>query len=227
LDDYSQYETNLAISEVAQQWLLDERGIDYETCKFLHLGYRDCIEAKAPELLDVVNGGWVVFPSIVGDRVVMLKYRSIARKAFARQPGMKTSLFNAAAIDWVDDWYATGVDDWYASEDVYITEGEFDAAVLVQAHLRAVSIGSSSTPVTASMIDQIKKAKRVVLAGDNDGGVGSKKMADLQSQLPGSILLKWPCKDANELWLRDHKEDAEGFASRVIGLTVEAEREAV
>lgn len=131
---------------------------------------------------------------------------------------METSLFNAGSIDAINEWYAT--------EDVYVTEGEFDAAVLAQANLRAVSIGSTTTPITDKMLDQLKGAERVVLAGDNDGGVGTAKMQDLQTKIPGSILLKWPVgvKDANELWLRDHKGDAVGFFGLVCALTNEASK---
>jgi hypothetical protein len=156
--------------------------------------------------------------------VVLVKYRSLARKAFARQPGMQSSLFNAPAID--------------SAQDLYVTEGEFDCAVLTQAGLRSVSIGSTTTPVTPKMLDQIKKAKRVILAGDNDP-LGVAKMQDLQTRIPGSLILRWPgCKDANEMWLRDRAQDfipsgtkldslIDGFRNKVIGLVVEAEKETI
>jgi DNA primase len=214
----ARYERDLALSEQAMDWLLEQRGIDYSDAKLrsiLRLGYRQVITSIVPELQDILSCGWIVFPSFGSNKVTLYKYRSIARKAFARQPGMETSLFNAGSIDAINEWYAT--------EDVYVTEGEFDAAVLVQAHLRAVSIGSTTTRITPEMLDQLKRAKRVVLAGDNDGGVGTAKMQDLQTKIPGSILLKWPVgvKDANELWLRDYRGDIEGFRQRVIALAEE------
>jgi DNA primase len=209
LQDYAMFERNLASDQAAKDWLLKARGITYETARRLQLGYRQSIMSRIPELQDVLNQGWIVFPSIEGDRVALVKYRSIARKAFARHPGMQTSLFNSQAID--------------SSEDLYATEGEFDCAVLAQAGFRAVSIGSTTAPITSKMISQMMVAKRVILAGDNDGGVGIKKMQELQTKIP-SLLLLWPgCKDANELWLRDHNGDIEGFRKRVIGLVREAE----
>jgi DNA primase len=209
LADYTYFERQLAKSEVARNWLWTERGIDLEKVRGLHLGYKQCIQSKVKELQDVLNKGWLIFPAIEGDRVLLLKYRSLVRKAFARKPAMQTSLFNSGAID--------------SAEDLYVTEGEFDAAVLVQANLLAVSIGSTTTPITSKMIEQIRRAKRVILAGDSDG-VGVKKMQDLQAQIPGSLLLRWPgCRDANEFWLRDHRGDVEGFRERIIGLTAEKE----
>jgi DNA primase len=208
LADYAHFERQFAKNEAARNWLWKERGISFETCRRLKIGFRQCIESKVKELQDVLNKGWLVFPSFEGNRVTLLKYRSLHRKAFARKPGMQTSIFNAAAID--------------SAEDLYVTEGEFDCAVLTQSGLTAVSIGSTTTPITDKMIDQIKCAKRVILAGDSDE-LGIAKMQELQARIPGSLLLRWDgAKDANELLLRDR--DVPRFRERVLGLTKDAEK---
>jgi DNA primase len=207
LADYAYFERQLAKNEAARNWLWNVRGISFETCRRLKIGFRQCIQSNIKELQDVLNKGWIILPAIEDNRVLLLKYRSLARKVFARKPQMQTSLFNAAAID--------------SAEDLYVTEGEFDAAVLVQAGLRAVSIGSTTTPVTDKMIAQFKRAKRVILAGDSDE-LGIAKMQEIQTRIPGSLLLRWDgVKDANELWLRDHRDDIEGFRKRIIGLSAE------
>ena len=205
--DYNYFERQLANNEAARNWLWNVRGISFETCRRLKLGYKQCIQSKVKELQDVLNGGWIVLPSIEGNRVLMLKFRSLARKAYYRRPQMQTTMFNSSAID--------------ALEDIYVTEGEWDTAVLCQCGLRAVSIGSTTTPITPKMLEQLKRAKRVILAGDSDA-CGRAKMQELQTRIPGSLLLRWPCRDANELWLRDR--DVEGFRKRVLGLTKDAEK---
>lgn len=203
-------EQGLAANPSAQAWLLNERGITYGTAQRLRFGYRQTITAKDIKLQDILDKGWLTFPCCDGDIGRMVKYRSIVRKEFARAPGMESWLFNSAAIS--------------SDEDVYVTEGEFDCAVLAQCGLRSVSIGSTTTPITTKMLDHIRRAKRVILAGDGDSN-GAKKMQELRATIPGSLLLQWPgAKDANELFLRDHRGDGEGFRKRVFGLVVDAEK---
>jgi DNA primase len=208
LAEYGGFELALARNNTAHEWLRNKRGISLETAQRLHFGYRQSITSKVAELQDVLDKGWISFPSIEGEIVTCIKYRSLHRKAFSRQFGMATALFNAQVIDPLDD--------------LFVTEGEFDCAVLCQCGLKAVSIGSTTTPITTKMLAQLKQAKRCVLAGDSDD-LGIKKMQELGQQIAGSCLLQWPnCKDANELWLQD--QDVEGFRERVIGLVGEAEK---
>jgi DNA primase len=207
LAEYGGFELALARNNTAQEWLRDKRGISLETAQRLHLGYRQSITSKVAELQDVLENGWISFPSIEGKIVTCIKYRSLHRKAFSRQYNMATALFNAQVIDPLDD--------------LFVTEGEFDCAVLCQCGLKAVSIGSATTPITPKMLEQLKRAKRCVLAGDSDD-LGIKKMQELGQQIAGSSLLRWPVKDANELWLQD--QNIERFRERVIGLVGEAEK---
>jgi DNA primase len=207
LAEYGGFELALARNNTAQEWLRDKRGISLETAQRLHFGYRQSITSKVAESQDVLDKGWISFPSIEGEIVTCVKYRSLHRKAFSRQYNMATALFNAQVIDPLDD--------------LFVTEGEFDCAVLCQCGLKAVSIGSTTTPITSKMLEQLKQAKRCVLAGDSDD-LGIKKMQELGQQIPGSCLLRWPVKDANELWLQD--QNIERFRERVIGLVGEAEK---
>ncbi len=206
------FERQLATSKVAGNWLRDVRGITYDTASSLHFGFRQSITSLVPELQDILTGGWIAFPCFDADRVISIRYRSIRRKAFAREYGMVTALFNTQAIS--------------AAEDLWIVEGEFDCGCLAQCGLRSISIGSSTTPITAQMLDQIRQAKRVVLAGDSDEQ-GVAKMRELQAMIPGSLLLRWhSVKDANQLWL-EHKGDVEGFRNRVVELAQEARKDTI
>jgi DNA primase len=207
LAEYAAAEENLAKNQATQDWLRKERGISYDTAKQLHLGYKQRITSRVPELQDVINQGWIVFPCIEGDRVRLIKFRSIARKAFARVPHMETWLFNAQVID--------------DSKDLYVTEGECDCICLIQACFQSCSIGSTTTPITQNMIDRMKQARRVILAGDSDE-CGMAKMREIQAQIPGSLLLQWPCKDANEFFLNECERDVDRFRECVVGLTQEA-----
>jgi DNA primase len=210
LATYAIAERDLATNQPAKDWLLAERGLSYETAERLHIGYRQNLAAKDEALKDVLDRGWFTFPSIEGDLVVCLKYRSIVRKAFTKKFGMANALFNAQTIDILSD--------------VYVTEGEFDAAVLEQAGFRAVSIGSATTPITPAMIEELRLAWRVILAGDSDVA-GIRVMDRLSEQLehPDMLRLRWPegIKDANELWLKQ-RDDLAGFRERIIELTANA-----
>jgi len=210
---YSILEQKLAANQAAQDWLLNERGITYTTAKKLRMGYRQTIETPMKELQDVLSKGWISFPCIEGDLVVSLKYRSIHRKAFYRKPGMMNALFNTQSIEWFGD--------------LYITEGEFDCAALEQAGFSAVSIPNATTAITPKMIDQMRQADRIILAGDDDDLVGTKKMKELQTQLSGSLFLHWRgAKDANQLALQ-HRDDPASFKELVAELTEEAAKTAV
>jgi DNA primase len=95
LEQYRKFEDALNTSDGAKIWLLNERGIFYETARRLHLGYVQNIGLKAGENnQDIADKGWLVFPYICDNVVVGMKYRSIVRKVFAHQPGMKSCLFN-------------------------------------------------------------------------------------------------------------------------------------
>jgi hypothetical protein len=210
LAQYTAQETALASSKLAQDWLQRERGLGYETAKKLHIGFRQKIDSTVDEIQDVIDKGWLAFPSIQNGIVTSIKYRSIARKAFARQFGMATTLFNTNTID--------------ALSDLYITEGEFDAMTLEQAGFHAISIPSAGAEITAEMKDQIMQAGRIILAGDNDNSVGAEKMEKLWKEMQErTYLLRWPVgvKDANQLWT-EHKGSPLDFVGVINDLTTKA-----
>jgi hypothetical protein len=212
LAQYAPLETALANSPAGRDWLLKERGITYETARKLKFGYRQNLAALAGHgNADVSEQGWIAMPCCDAGRVVSIKYRSIAKKAFARQPNMQTALFNLDTIDELST--------------LYVTEGEFDAAILEQAGFRAVSLPSASTKLTPEMKAQITEADTVILAGDCDGGVGSAAMEKLWKELgPRTYLLKWPAgiKDANQCFLETAKRDLSSFRTLVADLTTAA-----
>jgi hypothetical protein len=194
LEDYDKLELALSGAEDGRKWLM-WRGVGYKTAKQLRLGYRESLAGLCKDSR-IVNKGWICFPCIEGGRVVALKYRSIVTKAFCKEPGMavgdQTPLFNSESVE--------------PLEPVYVTEGELDCGVLVQAGFRAVSVQSASTPLTPANKEKLAQASYVVLAGDNDQG-GLEFMTKLGHELQGMgkevRLIKWPgeCKDANDAFV--------------------------
>lgn len=115
----------------------------------------------------------VVFPYFVGGERVYWKARAIETKAFSSQAGGKVAFFNL-------DRVLTA-----APETVFITEGEFDAAALVECGISADQVLSvpsgapekptpDNEPLTgyAYALDALKaglsRAKRFVWCGDGD-----------------------------------------------------------
>jgi DnaB-like helicase C terminal domain/Toprim-like len=100
---------------------------------------------------------------------------------------------------------------------VYITEGEFDAAIFEQADMRAVSFPSATYKLPANLKDQLLEADSVILAGDSDPQ-GQELMqrlwADLQER---TYLLQWPpgIKDANQFFLEFCKRDIDKFKKEI------------
>jgi 5S rRNA maturation endonuclease (ribonuclease M5) len=210
LDAFASAEKALAHSKPALDWL-ESRGILYETAKRLHVGFRQDVGGLAgPKNADIAAAGWIAFPCIQGDKIVSVKYRSIARKAFTKQPGMATALYNSDAIS--------------PLEPVVVVEGEVDALSLEQSGFRAVSLPSGSTKLSPEMKDLLLEADSVILAGDADE-VGASCMLRLWNELQErTFLLKWPegMKDANDALLKHCGGDKENFQQTVEALTVAA-----
>lgn len=214
LADYFKYEKALELNQTGRDWL-KSRGIDYETAKELHIGYRqDLGKIAGEDNQDISDKGWISFPAIVGDRVLSIKYRSVVRKTFAKQPGMakgdQTQLFNTNDIE--------------ALEGVYLTEGEPDTAVLKQVGFKAVSIQSASTPLTATNKEKLLEADYIILAGDNDSS-GNEYMNKLWSEMQErTYKLIWPdgFKDANQVFLEICGGDKDKFRGLVEDLTAKA-----
>ena len=214
LKQYSKLETALENSPAAVAWLRQERGIEIETAKRLHLGFAQNIGQLAGEAgADISDKGWIAFPCVDGDKVVSIKYRSLARKkpgGFARQPGMATALFNTESID--------------CFSPLYVTEGEFDACVLEAAGFHAVSVPSAGAKLTPQQKDQLMQASVVILSGDTDQ-TGSSYMSKLWQELGTKCyLLSWPSpmKDANQTFLEHCSRDLGKFGELVEELTEKA-----
>jgi replicative DNA helicase len=206
---WNEYERALEACPAAQTWLLEARGLTMETARRMHFGYVQSIKTRLKDEEEKVrNSGWICFPRIIGDKVVAVKYRSIAMKAFSQMAEMEnpSALFNIASIS--------------PFEPVFVTEGEFDAAILEQHGFAAVSIPNSSTAITPDMKARMKSAECVVLAGDNDGTVGTVAMEKLYRELEDNRwLLKWPgVKDANDYFIKTCKRDPEVFKAGVKAL---------
>lgn len=216
LTEYAVMEKALDSSQAAQDFLA-RRGISMETAKALHLGFKKSLKVGGKDS-DIADAGWLAMPRIDGETVVAIHYRSVVggRKAFSRQPGMATELFNLNTID--------------VFEPLYVVEGEIDCLTLEAAGFRAVSIPSASTTITPAMKDRIMSAGTVILAGDNDGGVGSEKMQKLWRELAErTYLLLWPdgMKDANEVFLNKCKGDVSIFRTEVDSLTLQARTQVI
>jgi DNA primase len=208
-EEYGRLENSLNNSTEARKYL-GSRGISLETAQSLHLGYRQDVGRLAGEAAqDIAGGGWLVFPTTSEGKVTSLKYRSIARKAFCKQPGMATELFNRQTIDMM--------------EPVFLVEGEFDAACLEQAGFKAVSLPNATYQCTPEDKDSLLSAEYVVLAGDNDDA-GKKAMEKLWAEMrERTYLLQWPAgiKDANAFWDASGR-DLSVFRTKIAALVQEA-----
>ena len=213
LESWSKMETALSNSKDAVHFLAS-RGITLATAQQLRLGFAQNIGSLAgQDGADIADKGWIAFPSIEGDKVVTVKYRSVVRKkpgGFARQPGMATAMFGTEEID--------------VFEPVYLVEGEFDQLCMTQAGFRSVSVPSAGVKLTPAMKDQLMKSSYLVLAGDTDV-TGSGYMSKLWKELgERTYLLTWPegNKDANEFFLNNCNRDVSIFRTKVEELTSKA-----
>jgi len=213
LEAWKKLEDNLATSKAAKDFLEKERGISLETAQRLRVGFLQNLGAMAgTDAVDIADKGWLAFPSIEGDKVVSIKYRSITRKkpgGFSRQPGMATALWNTEAVD--------------PFEPIYVVEGEFDCLALEQAGFKAVSVPSAGAKLTPEMKDKLMQASLVILAGDTDAA-GTASMDKLWKELSERCYkLTWPeVKDANQCFLETCGRDVAKFTALVEELTRKA-----
>lgn len=208
LSDLAPAEASLEKSPEALAWL-KSRGITLETAKKFHLGYVQSAAAASPQH-ELVDRGWILFPTTSGDTVTLLKYRSVVSKAIVRKTGMETGLYNLEAAQ--------------AFEDVYLVEGEPDCLVMTQAGYNCVALPNANFNVTPEMKDRLLQADRIFLSGDSDSP-GQAAMTKLWTELRDrTYLLKWPepSKDANEAYLQACHGDILEFRSYVSSLAEKA-----
>jgi KaiC/GvpD/RAD55 family RecA-like ATPase len=212
IEKWAALEKALLANGPALAWLKDKRGITSETAQMLRLGYaQTCKGHLNPEDEHARDKGWILFPRINGDKIVACKMRSIAAKAFSQWTNMDAkALFNMDTIN--------------ALEPVFVTEGEFDTAIMEQAGFRAVSVANSTTKITPENKVLLKRAECVYLAGDNDGKVGNAAMRQLQRELgENTYMLLWPgAKDANQFFLEVCHGDVDEFRNQVNALVAKA-----
>ena len=196
----------LANSEIGRGWLAS-RGLSLEIADKFNLGFVQSAAAVNPHH-EWVNDGWILFPTIEGDTINSLKYRSVRGKktesgepGFLRKSGMATGLFNLQAVTPFDD--------------VLVVEGEPDALVCAQAGFTAVSLPSASYTLKPEEKDRLIAANRVFLAGDMDN-TGQQAMTKLWTELrERTYRLEWPAgmKDANQTFLEHCGGSVEKFSS--------------
>src|SRR6185503_16019988 len=126
-------------SKEVQEYLFTQRGITYETARKLHFGYCpniSCLVKKTrEEIQDISDKGWIITPAVEKDEVVCIEARSMARKEFVRKPGMNNKvLFGTDFISW--------------DEPIYVVEGHYDQAIMIQAGFRCVTLPSASSNLT-------------------------------------------------------------------------------
>jgi replicative DNA helicase len=216
LDEYVKFEIGLYESSEAKDWLFRERGITYETARKLHFGYcKDLAQLNSKPRSDfepVKEKGWIITPAVEGQEVVAIEARSMVAKQIARKPGMDYKIL------WGTDFIS-----W--EEPVYVVEGKFDQAVLIQAGYRAVSLSNAGTKIPPQQRDILMSASVIILAGDNDGGAGTDTMIKLWNELQErTYLLIWPKgkKDANQTFLETCDRNIDDFRRVVDSLTLTA-----
>lgn len=193
----------------AQEWLF-KRAISLDTAKQLHIGFVRSLKAVNPNH-PWVDNGWIVFPTIDGDTVTCVKYRSLSgkktedgkTKGILRAQNMATALYNLGSVTPLDD--------------AFLVEGEPDVAVLTQAGYNTVGLPLAGYTPTANEMDVLVRANRIFLAGDMDAP-GQAAMKKLWSQIrERAYLIEWPggCKDANDCLVTACKGDVDRFQEMI------------
>lgn len=205
-DQWKRFEDALQSNQPALDYLKNKRGLDADTARNLHIGFTQVWKSGLAEKhLALRDKGWLMFPRIADGRIVACKARSLVEKVFTQWAGMEPkALFNIETINGL--------------EPVFVTEGEYDAAILEMAGFRAVSIPSASNhKMTPDTKNRLKQAEAIFLAGDNDGKVGNDAMKQIARELnPGAYILLWPnAKDANAFFLDVCNRDLKLFETRV------------
>jgi KaiC/GvpD/RAD55 family RecA-like ATPase len=207
IEKWLPFEEALRNNDRALIWLHHMRGITKQTAIDMHLGYaQTCTGHLDPEFEPARNSGWILFPRFDDERknIIACKLRGMDVKAFSQWAHMDPkALFNAGCAN--------------ALEDLFVTEGEFDACIMEQAGFRAVSIPNASTKLTPDMKAVMKRANRVFLAGDNDGSVGRKAMSTLAREMgSNTFIIEWPeVKDANDFYRGPCDRNVDVFRAQV------------
>ena len=213
LAEYKRLEDELAKNTFVQNWLLQERGIGMPAAQKLHFGFKQDISSFAGDekIADIIDKGWISLPVIEDDKVVAIEFRSIMRKEVRKMPNMKTAtLLGCHLID--------------PLEPVWVCEGGFDCAILVQAGFIACSLPNASTAPTPEMFDLLEQAEYVVLAGDSDPA-GIQAMEKLRKGIKTPVFaIRWSqgCKDATDCAVGPCKREKTAFQMLLASLLADA-----
>ena len=214
LDKWEAKVQALWASKPGLDYLRETRGLDDETIKRLKFGFVQTHVYNIGEGNEEFRDkGWIAIPRIDGDKVVAVKLRSIASKIFSQVNGMDSrALYNIETVTPI--------------APVYVTEGEFDAAILEMLGFNAVSLTSASSTVATDDRIKLKNAERIYLAGDNDDA-GRESTAKLARELcENTHILLWPdgVKDASDYFRDVCKRERESAHDGVMKLSEEAKR---
>lgn len=135
------------------------------------------------KLAQTQDGKEIAIPYYREGRLMNIKYRSVDGKKFRQEKGAEPTLWNRDNIP-VD------------SEDLIITEGEFDAAAMGQYGFDAVSIpgGVSNMEWIETEWKWLNKFKKIVLCFDMDAA------GETGTSLAVKRLGEWRCKRARLPW---------------------------
>lgn len=199
------------LTEDAIRYAMAERKISQETLERL-----GAVSATVffPRLDPARKSDAIVFPFYVDGQRVNWKASAYPEKSYTSETGGKLAFFNLDRI--------------LGSETVYITEGEWDAAALIEAGVSIEQVTSvpngardrkEDDPdaeltgydyVTEGLAAGLSRVKRFVFCGDNDPA-GHTLRHDLARIIgPARFwFVDWPegCKDAND-YLRSDGPDA-------------------
>lgn len=193
------YHDRLADNEEVLRWLKQERGLTLETIVKHQIGWADggllgVLREEGYKTADIIATGLVsergerigdflrdqvTIPYHVAGSVVLIRGKEIGGK-YLTPPGAKTRLFNSDAI--------------WETDEVIITEGEFDALVLEQQGYKAV--GAPGANVWQDTWDgYFAHVRRVYIVFDPDetGKRGADKLREKLS--PRSRIVSLPVPD--------------------------------
>lgn len=182
------------LSNDAVKWLA-ERGIDPETAVKLNLFSASPTASKG--LQPDPNGRWIGFPYMRHGQQVGCKYRYTVEKRFMQDKGSGGLLWNRESI--ID------------ADKVVITEGEIDAASAIEGGYSAAVSVPDGAPAQGQekshsglleALDDLQKAKEIILAFDNDGPGAN--LFEQAKSLIGPARCKFVtyppgCKDLNDV----------------------------
>ncbi len=142
----------------ALAYITTTRGISIEAVDHFKIGLET----------DQAGGKWLTIPHFIKGNLVNIKSRSLppAEKTFRRVTGCPSVLFNADALE--------------GTEEIFITEGEFDAVTLWDQGIKnVVGVTAGAGSFLPEWIDQLQTVEKIILCFDPDeqGQKGAREVA--------------------------------------------------